>query len=120
VWEKYFSLSCQIPEAPEVWCGEDASMLEKEASRSEARSGLEQERSAVSQAICSHLDDDWEFFMETRIKRIFHSMQGNTTDGERQPDGVFSRKSDVKHVLVDFNRGYGSTRQDLHKQEETK
>ena len=75
--------------------------------------------SAVSQAVCSHLSDDWEFFRETRINRIFTSMQGDD-HGERQPDGLFSRKSDVKYVLVDFNRGYGSTRQELHKQEDTK
>ncbi len=34
--------------------------------------------------------------------------------------GVRTCLSLVKHVLVDFNRGYGSTREDLHKQEETK
>lgn len=37
-----------------------------------------------------------------------------------RPDGVFLRESDVKYVMVDFTRGYGSSREDLQKHEEEK
>jgi hypothetical protein len=63
--------------------------------------------SAVSQAICSHLPEGWEFFKETPVKDVFSSVQNHPDHARRQPDGIFSRSSDVKHVLVDFTRGYG-------------
>jgi ribonuclease HI len=78
--------------------------------------------SEVSKAICSHLSKHtgWEFFKETPVKDIFTSMQHHPVHAQRTPDGVFLRKDVVKYFLVDFTRGYGSTREELEKQEQTK
>jgi ribonuclease HI len=78
--------------------------------------------SAVSKAMCPYLprNAQWEFLKETPVKDIFTSMQHHPEHAQRRPDGVFLRRDTMKHVLVDFTRGYGSTREDLAKQEQTK
>jgi ribonuclease HI len=75
---------------------------------------------AVSKAICSYMPKEWVFLKETPVKDIFTSMQNHEQHALRQPDGVFFRAYNTLYVLVDFNRGYGSTREDLAKQETTK
>jgi hypothetical protein len=74
--------------------------------------------SEVSKAMCSHLSKHtgWEFCKEN----ILVSMQHHPVHAQRTPDGVFLRKDAVKYVLVDFTRGYGSTREYLAKQKQTK
>ncbi len=78
--------------------------------------------SVVFKTIISYLPrvTEWETFLETPVKDIFSSMQHNETHASRQPDGVILRKDTVKYVLIDFTRGYGSTREDLARQEEAK
>ena len=79
--------------------------------------------STVCKAICSYLpqgDSGWEFFKETPVKDIFSSMQRHPEHAQRQPDGVFCDRHEVKYVLVDLTRGYGWTREALAKQEDTK
>jgi hypothetical protein len=58
--------------------------------------------------------------METPVKDIFSSMQHHTEHALRQPDGVFRDRRDGRYVLVDLTRGYGWTRENLAKQEDTK
>ena len=76
--------------------------------------------SAVSEAICSCLSVDWEFFKEVPVSRIFDGIRAFPELTRRQPDGIFYRPKDVKYVLVDFTRGYGSLLTELRAQEDTK
>ena len=78
--------------------------------------------STVFKTISSHLPrgPGWETFLETPVKDIFSSMQRHETHALRRPDGVFLQKNEMKYVLVDFTRGYGSTRGELAKQEAAK
>jgi hypothetical protein len=57
------------------------------------------------------------FFKETPVKDIFASMQHHPVHAQGAPYGVFLRRDVVKYFLVDFTRGYGSTREELAQQE---
>jgi len=76
--------------------------------------------SVVFTAICGCLPEGWEYFKEVPARDIFWSVQQHVDYARRQPDGIFRRVRDVKHVLVDFTRGYGWKEADLRAQEDTK
>ena len=78
--------------------------------------------SVVFKTLSSYLPKDggWETFLEVPVKDIFSSMQHHAVHAERRPDGVFRHIPSMKYVLVDFTRGYGSTREDLTKLEDLK
>jgi ribonuclease HI len=79
--------------------------------------------STVFEAMSSYLPkgpSGWDTFFEIPVKDIFSSMQNNEEHALRRPDGVFLQKGQMKYVLVDLTRGYGSTREALAKQEATK